>query len=246
MHAIHDNDWQDFKELMRAWRAGRLTPEAFPQTPDVYVSDSHVVCLHEPLESGGSAKAERLRYSTRNQIQDVQVVGWVEEDPETDVTLPNADTFQLKYRAPGNDDESEDLPETEPISIVAEAEDVLEILKGVPEIAPVIKRVTLGGDTLRRWRIELDQELDSPLFEVTHFLGNQAAVIVQRNQFHGTNKMETVHSVIPTGNPTPMRQGSQCGVRLFPGIGFGVTEAEARKYFILQKDPSYEYDYNAV
>lgn len=241
---IDDADWPSFRALLRAWDTGELLRRDQPmERSSVQQQQSCLVVLLEDLNSGGFARAERLRRENRYEVMDIMVVGGIPgtapvdpEAPPDEETPPPSFTLQL----PASDDEEEGdtqfLPE---VPVTATAEEVYQLYAGSDSpIKDYLVAVGLGrssddGNPMMRWRLVLEP-LDGrvrPLLEVgPHTLGDAADILVQHVPYVGTGSDVTVFSVIPTGDPTPIRAGSQCGCRFFPGTGWGVTEAEPRKF----------------
>lgn len=225
-HYISTDDWPDFARLLRAFRAGELTrPRGGGDDGRAGFAPHRLVVLRENLDSGGSAKAEILGRAPQGlQVLDIDVAGWPEALQER--------TFTLQWQG-------EALP---PIPLEATAEQLYELLKasGSP-VRPYLVNVTLGAaEDLNlnpgRWRVELAPNPKAPQDPwplptlVEHSLGSNATVILSWLPYVGTGRTLTVHSVLPTGAPSPLRRGAQCAVAHLAGVGWGVIAAEARKY----------------
>ncbi len=242
---IAEEDWNDYRALMRAWKSGELMRRDQPvESSGVQQQQSCLVVLLEDLNSGGFARAERLRRENLFEVMDIMVVGGIpgtepidpENPPDEDAPPPS---FTLNIA--GSDDQEEEadpqfLPE---VPVTATAEEMFKLYTGSDSpIKDVLAGITLGrysdGKPMMRWRLllkPLDNGEPRPVYQVgPHTMGNAADILVQHVPYVGTGSDVTVFSVIPTGDPTPIRAGSQCGCRFFPGTGWGVTEAEPRKF----------------
>lgn len=230
-HYISSADWPDFAALLRAWRSGELRrPRGPAGGAGAGPSPHRIVCLYGELPNGGTVPAEVLRPERELQVQDVAVMGWP-------IALDKR-TFTLSWQG-------EDLPA---IPLEATAAEVFKRLSGSP-LGELLVDVTLGSRTdvkdvhPGRWRLHLtppEDGADHPLLQVTtdpisggdnQTLGPAARVVVSRSRWVGSGgELIDVHSVLPTGEPTPLRRGAQCAVALFAGLGWGVIAAEMRKY----------------
>jgi hypothetical protein len=227
-------DWPFASSVIDREKAGQFrTGPDTGRGPQAPAAGPTVVCLLDDLETGGMVDAERLRLDRQHNVQDVAVMGYpdVETDEEGSL-VGEPPTFTLRF----------ELEDTEvvsqPIPVNATAGQFAAALP--EEVRFVLRSLTLGGD-LMRWRIGLAGR-DIPLIEVEQDgdLGPHARVVVSRNRFVGTGSTIPVHSVLPTGEPTPLKIGAQCVVLPFP-FGWGVIGAECRKFSIDEPEDPYGY-----
>jgi hypothetical protein len=230
-HAISDSDWPIFEQLLRDYQQGKLRPATRDEPRETKPPlRPAVVCLRDDLETGETVEAERLRFERRLQVQDVMIVGYPSiETDEAGELIGEPPTFTLRLIEPDQGDTPGPEHVTAPIPITATP---AQFRQAIPEdFGRHLRSVTLGGD-LMRWRIALARRpgTDIPLIEVEQDgdLGQHARVVVARNRFVGTGSTIPVHSVLPTGEPTPLKIGAQCVVLPFP-FGWGVVAAECRK-----------------
>lgn len=238
---IDPDDWPDFRDLLRAYRAGALgsRPSETPQrvTDDMGLA---VVCLLEELKSGTTVVAERLRFEGSLQVIDVAAVGYPGSQQ---------DAFKLRLKF-GNTD----FGETEEIELSATADEFAAAFDAGAALmfSDALHSVSLGNSEdyqIMRWRLALrrpgelgltigeddDDEWTLLINDQTYAsqLSGDGALLIQRAQYVGTGQQVQLHAPIPTGHPTPARAGA-IGVAVpFPGLGWGLLALEARKFSTL-------------
>lgn len=223
MHAIADEDWKTFQQLLRDYRRGKLRPPTLPPPPrrQPQVAPGATVLLLDQLDNGGTAPAELLRYQPQGGVYDLQVVGFV-----TDL----AGAFRLRFQG----------ETTPPLSILASAAQLESELRRLKVLDEQLISVTIGNHAPllpMRWRLLLQPPpLDRTgaalpwKFSVSEsLLGSQAGVQLLPCAYIGSGERITVHGALPVGEPTPMRSGAQ-GVALRLAGGWGIVALEARRF----------------
>ncbi|CAK9015266.1 Uncharacterized protein SCF082_LOCUS12683, partial [Durusdinium trenchii] len=231
---ITEGEIADFRRLMRAFRNGDLnrpagsgSPRPDPGAPVVSVM------LLEDLEPGSDALAVRL-IPTTDAVQDVAITGYPDEEPGT---------FRLELNQPeGAGGPSIEFPE---ISAEATALEVVDAIRSVPALVQAIAEVHLGTRSeakLMRFRFRFQPRPDKrewPLLEVAeqNLEGDGVGITIQRaNMIDAGGEPFLVRSVIPTGEPTPLKIGAQCVAARF-GWGLGVIAGECRQFNPAEPNP---------
>lgn len=224
---IRETDWPDFRALMRAWKSGELTRRQAREQKRSRVMHSRLVTLLADLDPEGATWAEVMKRSPADRVLDVGVTGKPDSSDPGIVRL----TF------------GEEIVEWPAIATAAEAGKALQ-----DALRTQLVSVTLGTHVvadvdypIMRWRIVLRGDAAMELPETdTSSLNGIASLLVQWVPYVGTGRLIRVYSVIPTGTPGPVRAGAQCGCRHFSGTGWGITEAECRKFTPAEAVDPYE------
>lgn len=239
MHAITDEDWPTFQQLMRDYRRGKLRPR--PDRPQQLrqqqLAPGATVALLKTLNNGESVPAELLAYDELSEGYDIQVVGFA-NDPNMAFTL----NFNNQT--------------TQPIPILATADQLRQILVKIPEAAANLLSVSLGNDPpsghyIMRWRLKFGRPPADRTGRPTTWglqvaaggLSSQAEVQAAPCRWHGTGERITVNCALPVGTPSPLRIGAQGCVLRMSG-GWGLVALEARKFVEgITGDYGYSYSY---
>lgn len=219
-HAISQRDWETFRRLMADYRSGKLggKPPGRKNFQPAGRPNIRVILLDD-LEFGASVSAAVTEPEQTNEVQRIEFLGTV-----------SGGTFALTF----------DEQTTEAIDYDATATEVRSALEALSNInSGDVEVEAYEGLYIVQFTGQYAGQ-DVPLISISSnsLLGVYNTIITANTIWEDSGRTETVHGILPVGNPTPLRSGAAALAHWYHGLGYAVHAAECRD---LVWDPPYSY-----